>query len=85
MKTKLLSLAVAVLGTPILAHAVNFPNPSDAACTHVPLAVAVLGTPILAHAVNFPNPSDAACTHVPPQLIIWANAVLGLLGLGPIC
>ncbi len=49
------------------------------------LAVAVLGTPILAHAVNFPNPSDAACTHVPPQLIIWANAVLGLLGLGPIC
>lgn len=39
MKTKLLSLAVAVLGTPILAHAVTPPTPPDAFCAHAPAAV----------------------------------------------
>jgi len=39
MKTKLLSLAVAVLGTPILAHAVTRPTPPDAFCAHVPAPV----------------------------------------------
>lgn len=55
MKTKLLSLAVAVLGIPILAHA--FP----------------------------PNPPGAACTNAPSLIIAIANAVLALLGVGPIC
>ena len=36
MKNKVLVLAVAVLGTSLLAHAVNAPNPSPAACDHVP-------------------------------------------------
>ena len=34
MKTKLLLLAVAVLGTPILAHAVPPPTAPDGLCTH---------------------------------------------------
>lgn len=41
MKTKLLLLAVAVLGTPILAHAGTPPTPPDAFCAHVPPAVIV--------------------------------------------
>lgn len=36
MKKKLLVLAVAVLGTSILAHAINAPNPSPTACNAVP-------------------------------------------------
>ena len=34
MKAKLLSLAVAVLGTPILAHAVTPPTAPDGLCAH---------------------------------------------------
>ncbi|MGH9555141.1 MAG: hypothetical protein ACRD2Y_04890 [Terriglobales bacterium] len=34
MKTKLLSLVVAVLGTPILAHAVTPPTAPDGLCAH---------------------------------------------------
>ena len=39
IKAKLLLLAVAVLGTPILAHAVTPPTPPDAFCAHAPTAV----------------------------------------------
>ena len=39
MKAKLLLLVVALLGTPILAHAVTPPTPPDAFCAHVPPAV----------------------------------------------
>jgi hypothetical protein len=39
MKTKLLLLATAVLGTPILAHAGTLPTPPDALCAHAPAAV----------------------------------------------
>jgi hypothetical protein len=39
MKTKLLSLAVAVLGTAILAHAVTLPIPPDGFCAHAPQLV----------------------------------------------
>lgn len=49
------------------------------------LAMAVLGTSILAHAVNAPNPSPTACNAVPSNLILIANAILGALGLGPVC
>ena len=36
IKAKLVLLAVAVLGTPILAHAFP-PNPNDAVCAHNPV------------------------------------------------
>jgi hypothetical protein len=39
MKNKLLVLAVALLGTSILAHAVTAPNPSPTACSAVPSQV----------------------------------------------
>ncbi len=48
------------------------------------LAAATLGTPLLAHAVTLPNP-PGLCSNAPPWLVAAINAVLTLLGLGPIC
>ncbi len=47
MKKKLLVLAVAVLGTSILAHAINAPNPSPAACNAVPSDLIQIANKIL--------------------------------------
>jgi hypothetical protein len=48
MKTKLLSLAVAVLGIPILAHAVTPPIPPDGFCAHAPSWLINLANGVLA-------------------------------------
>jgi hypothetical protein len=42
MKTKMLSLAVAVLGIPILAHAVNIPTAPSGLCSSQGVAVTVI-------------------------------------------
>jgi hypothetical protein len=52
MTTKLFSLAVAVLGTPILAHAFP-PTLPNAACTHAPLAIIGWANAVLV-ALGFP-------------------------------
>lgn len=48
------------------------------------LAAATLGTPLLALPVTLPNP-PGLCSNAPPWLAAAINAVLTLLGLGPIC
>ena len=48
------------------------------------LAAAALGAPLLAQPVTLPNP-PGLCSNAPPWLVAAINAVLALLGLGPIC
>jgi hypothetical protein len=48
------------------------------------LAAATLGAPLLAQPVTLPNP-PGLCSNAPPWLVAAINAVLTLLGLGPIC
>lgn len=51
MKNKVLSLAVVVLGTPLLAHAVTYPSPPDGFCLHaqIPQFLIDLALQILGH------------------------------------
>ena len=56
MRTKLLLLAVAVLGIPILAHAFPNPTPPDAFCNHVPPEVIALLNALLSSAGLPPIP-----------------------------
>ncbi len=43
MKTRLVSLSLAVLGTPVLGHAATLPSPPDGLCLHAQLPQFLIG------------------------------------------